>query len=248
MALYDKPVRLLMHDMVADLGIQRGDILTRERVMTWFRENYPLVKDGTIAAHLIILSTNARSRIHHRVRPGEDDLLFQLDSGRFRLYEEDSDPPPIYEREQTEADDEERPGVDERQASEFAYEADLQRFLVQNLPLIEPGLRLYEDEEGVKGVEFPAGRRFIDILAVDSADNLVVIELKVSRGYDRVVGQLLRYMAWIRKHHAEEGQTVRGIIVARDISEDLLLACSGVPRVELYEYELSVALRKINDD
>lgn len=247
MSLYEKPVRLLMHDMVADMGIQRGDILTRAQVMAWFRERYPRVKDGTIAAHLIILSTNAPSRIHHSVRPEQDDLLFQVNRSRFRLYEDGVDPAPIYEREQIEAEDDEDPGVDPRQASEFAYEADLQRFLAKNLALIEPGLRLYEDEEGVTGIEFPAGGRFIDVLAVDANENLVVIELKVSRGYDRVVGQLLRYMAWIRKHHAEESQAVRGMIVARDISEDLLLACSGVSEVELYEYELSVELRKVND-
>jgi RecB family endonuclease NucS len=89
------------------------------------------------------------------------------------------------------------------------------------------------------------GGRFIDILAVDSEKRLVVIELKVSRGYDRVVGQLLRYMAWIQKHHAEPGQAVRGIIAAREISDDLKLACSYLPAVSLYEYELSVSLRKV---
>ena len=66
------------------------------------------------------------------------------------------------------------------------------------------------------------GNRFIDILALDKDNNYVVIELKVSRGYDRVVGQILRYMGWLRKNQAESGQLVRGIIVAREISDDLL--------------------------
>ena len=69
----------------------------------------------------------------------------------------------------------------------------------QEPSVIEPGLQLYE-EEGITGVEFPAGGgRSIDILAVDDKKRLVVIELKVARGYDRAVGQLLRYMAWIEK-------------------------------------------------
>jgi hypothetical protein len=80
---------------------------------------------------------------------------------------------------------------------------------------------------------------------MDAEKRFVVIELKVSRGYDRVVGQLLRYMAWIHKHHAEPDQGVRGIVIAREISEDLKLACSLVPNVSLYEYALSVALQKI---
>jgi len=73
-----------------------------------------------------------------------------------------------------------------------------------------------------------------------------VIELKVSRGYDRVVGQLMRYMAWIRKNQAEAGQQVRGIIVAREISEDLWLACSLLADVKLLEYELSLKLKLVN--
>ena len=74
----------------------------------------------------------------------------------------------------------------------------------------------------------------------------VVIELKVSRGYDRVVGQLLRYMAWIQKNQAEAGQQVRGVIVAREISEDLLLACSLVPGIRLFEYEMSLKLKPVS--
>ena len=72
-----------------------------------------------------------------------------------------------------------------------------------------------------------------------------MIELKVSRGYDRTVGQLLRYVSWIKKNHAEPGQNVRGVIIAKQISEDLRLACSEVPGVSLFEYELSVKVKRI---
>jgi endonuclease len=122
--------------------------------------------------------------------------------------------------------------------SKFAYESDLRDFLARHLTIIEPGPQLYEDE-GITGVEFPVGGRFADLLAVDAQGCLVVIEIKVSRGYDRVVGQLLRYMAWIRAHQAEVGQGVRGMIIAREISEDLRLACSSISDVELFEYELA---------
>ncbi len=131
--------------------------------------------------------------------------------------------------------------------SEFAYEKDLQNFLARNLYLIEPGLSLYLEEE-ITGIEFPVGNRFIDILAVDKDGNYVVVELKVSRGYDRAVGQILRYMAWIRQYQAGEGIKVRGIIIARDISEDLLLACSAIDNVELYEYSLSITLKIIEPE
>ena len=245
MSIYDKPVRLLFKDMIKEQGIRKGDVIRREQFFTWFKQKYQKIKEGTISAHLLKMSTNAPSRIYYNVSPsGEDDLLFQINSRQFRLYDPSSDPIPIYEKRK---DGEPGPGDGQSEVSEFAYEKDLQNFLSKNLQKIEPGLRLYE-EEGISGIEFPVGDRFIDILALDKDDNYVVIELKVSRGYDRVVGQILRYMAWIKKNHAEKTQLVRGAIIAREISEDLLLACSEISKIDLYEYGLSVALRKINED
>ena len=41
--------------------------------------------------------------------------------------------------------------------SEFAYEHDLRDYLAKNLHLIEPGLKLYQDE-GMSGIQFPNRR------------------------------------------------------------------------------------------
>lgn len=244
MAIYQKPVKLLFQDLVKELSVQKSDILERDKIITWFRQKYPLVKQGTITAHLVRLSINATSRIHYNVdQNGKDDLFFQIDSKKYRLYDPASDPSPIY----TKSQEEEIIATEienSTEENEFAYERDLQHFLSKNLSIIEPGLTLYT-EEGITGLEFPVGNRFIDILAKDKNNNYVVIELKVSRGYDRVVGQILRYMAWIRKNHAEQNQQVRGVIIAREITEDLLLACSETQNVDLFEYNLSVTLRKI---
>jgi endonuclease len=247
MPMYEKPVRVLMRDMVEELVCQKEKIVSKDQVLNWFAEKYPKIKQGTISAHLIRFSTNAPSRLHYSARPGEEDLLFQIDGSHFRRFDPATDPAPIHEVSQASqnykpADGEE---AEPEGSNEFAYEADLRDFLARNLPLLERGLRLYEDE-GITGVEFPVGGRFVDILAVTPEKDYVVIELKVSRGYDRVVGQLLRYMAWIAKNHAEAQQKVRGIIIAREITPDLLLACSGLPNVELFEYQLSVSLRKVS--
>ena len=242
-SIYDKPVRILFEDMVKDLGISGRDVLTRDKVYAWFKEHYPKIKRSTVSAHLIKMSINANSRVHYNAGPA-DDLLFQIDSQQFRRYEPTDDPQPIYNRPTPlpeMQDEEDGDGV----SREFAYERDLQSFLAKNLHLIEQGLHLYYDDDGASGIEFPVDNRRVDILAVDQAQNYVVIELKVSRGYDRTVGQLLRYMAWIRQNHAEPEQDVRGIIIAREISDDLRLACSEVGKVSLYEYALSVALKPV---
>ena len=125
-------------------------------------------------------------------------------------------------------------------SSEFLLERELQLYLAKNLDRIEPGMRLYEDE-GIRGIEYEAGGgRRIGILAVDKAGALTVIELKVSKGYDRVVGQLMRYVNWARLTLAEPAQKVRGIIVCRHVSMDFQLACASLPDVELFEYQLTV--------
>jgi len=265
-SIYDKSVKELVSDFVgtfvpppaegpglpARTPLAEGGHFTRKEIRAWFVEHYPKIKTGTVNCHLIRMSTNVPSRAHHTLRSdGADDLLCQIDSSRFRLYDPNKDPDPIYpatgkgsETTPIDTDDE---NDQQEPSTEFAYEQDLRNYLVKNLPAIEPGLTLYEDED-VKGIEFPAGGRFIDILAVSAKNELVVIELKVSRGYDRVVGQLARYIAWIKKHQAEPEQHVRGIIVAREISEDLRLAFSVVPNVQLFEYELSLILKQVKMD
>lgn len=130
----------------------------------------------------------------------------------------------------------------EEHTVEFAYEHILRDYCAHNLPVIESGLSLY-DKDGSSGVEFPAGGRFIDILAVDSSGGFVVFEFKLSRGHERVVGQLLRYIGWVRQHLATSGERVRGIIIARHITEDLRLATTGQADIKLMEYELSIALK-----
>jgi len=246
MSIYAKPVRLLMKEMADEFALRPGQSFTRQQAIDWFAAHYPKIRRGTIHCHLIRLSTNAPTRVHYNAKPHEDDVFFQLDGSHFRLYNPAHDPAPIHQA--PAESDEQRPAEEDTEpagAAEFAYEADLRNYVAKNLTIIEPGLMLYEDE-GITGVEFPVGGRAIDILAVDADGALVVIELKVSRGYDRVVGQLARYMAWIQKNQAGSGQQVRGIIVARQISEDLLLACSLIPNVQLFEYELSLKLNPVS--
>ena len=242
-SIYNKPVWLLMKEMVESQNVKHGQILTKDEIRAWFQEHYSKIKDGTIAAHLLRMSVNAPSRIHYNAKP-DDDLFYQLDRSRFRLYDPENDPPPIYEKSEQGPSEEDLEEEIPNGSPEFAYEKDLQNYLSKNLELIEDGLKLFE-EDGINGVEFPVGGRFIDILATDSDGNYVVIELKVSRGYDRVVGQLLRYMTWIKHNHAEDGQSIRGVIVAREISEDLILACEAVNNIKLFEYELSIKLEEL---
>jgi hypothetical protein len=127
----------------------------------------------------------------------------------------------------------------------FVLEAQLRDFVAQNLrhvPISGQRIQLYEDASGRDGIEYPTGVGPADILAVDEAGNLFVFELKLDRGPDRALGQLARYMGWLKVNVAGEHQ-VFGVIVARSIDERLRYAVTVMPNVTLLEYEVEFRLR-----
>ena len=75
--------------------------------------------------------------------------------------------------------------------------------------------------------------------------NYVVIELKKGKSSDVVVGQILRYMGWIKEHLCEnDKQGVRGIIICRDRDERLDYALSMIKNiVEVRLYRVDFRLR-----
>lgn len=125
-------------------------------------------------------------------------------------------------------------------SSRFAAEADLRDYLSKNLPVIEEGLTLYEDDRG-SGLEYPIEGGRIDLLALDRNDHPVVIELKLSRGRKKALGQLLYYMAWVDKNLGKG--TSRGLILAREIPKELKLAVERTPGVSLLKYRLRVEVK-----
>ena len=135
--------------------------------------------------------------------------------------------------------------ADDETEQSFAFEAQLRDYLAHNLSIIEPGLRLYEND-GINGIEFSVEGGRIDILAVDQDSKLVVIELKLSKGRNKALGQLLYYMGWADKNHSS--RPCRGIIVAENISEELKTAVLRVPGVSLYEYKVSMTVEKVRPD
>lgn len=125
---------------------------------------------------------------------------------------------------------------------EFALESHLRDFLAKDLEHIEPGLKLYKSEER-NGVEFPVEGGRIDILAVDKEGRLVVVELKLSQGRNKVLGQILYYMGWVDAHLSNS--PCRGIIIASEISKELSTAVSRAPGIKLYRYKMSFSVEPV---
>ena len=68
LAIYDKPVRVLLQEMIEELAPQKGQRFSKEHAIAWFGERYPKIKRGTISAHLIRFSTNAPNRLHYSAK------------------------------------------------------------------------------------------------------------------------------------------------------------------------------------
>jgi hypothetical protein len=137
---------------------------------------------------------------------------------------------------------------DETEAgTKFALEEQLRDYLAENLGILEPGLSLWPVENG-DAVEFQVDEqgpsRRIDILAKDRGGLPVIIELKVSRGHEKTIGQALYYRAKIK--HRFSVERVRIFIVAAEISPELRAAASEVSDVLLFEYSLAVKVTAIS--
>jgi hypothetical protein len=133
----------------------------------------------------------------------------------------------------------------EAEETSFALEYQLRDFIAQNIsaiPVEGKRLRLYVDPTGRDGIEFPTAVGPIDILAVDEANAFVVFELKRARSPDQAIGQLSRYMGWL-KHTIGKDVEVRGVIVAKEITNNLRYAIAVIPNVSLFEYEINFQLK-----
>ncbi len=98
----------------------------------------------------------------------------------------------------------------------------LEDYLEKQVQILEKGLKLVKN-----GRQYPTEIGRIDLLAIDSNGRYVVIELKKDKLEDKVMGQTLRYMGWV-KGNLSKTMDVKGIIVGQEITEKLRYAKKGL--------------------
>lgn len=244
---------------------------TNAEIKLYIKNKYGQVNDNTINCTILICSVNRESRINWpenskpRIANSQYDFLYSTGRGQVELYN-----PSIHDQweiregadgrlvvcqlgtelmEKSTAhhlNDMLSPNGSDNDSLSFPLENHLRDFILRNLPSITidgETLRLFVDDDGKEGREYSTEVGRIDILAVDDNENFIVFELKLTKGIDNALGQLLRYMGWVKSKLAH-GKSVKGVIVADSIDEKLKYATSMVSDVSLFIYQVNFSLQK----
>lgn len=138
--------------------------------------------------------------------------------------------------------------VPEEPEQRFRLERHLHEFLVTNWEHTELGREwsIYSEQgDEMAGYEYPTGVGRIDILARHKTRPAwLVVELKRDRAADATLGQLLRYMGWVKRHLAAPHEEVLGLIIAPEADKNLIYALEGVDRhkIRLMRYRVEFHL------
>jgi RecB family endonuclease NucS len=127
----------------------------------------------------------------------------------------------------------------------FYMEKQLEDFIIENWESTQLGteLELIYEEGNLKSQQYRTDIGPIDILARSKVSGeYVVIELKKNQSSDDTVGQILRYMGWVREKLKDE--RVRGVIVAGKYDEKLDYARKMIPGLEVFIYEVNFSLKE----
>jgi len=262
MTKYSIPVWQMDLNVLNELGGDKRWVSLKE-INRKVHEAYPSekVKDVTIGLQLVFHSINHSSRFHSPSKQWIKKNLFKTDnSGRFMILSEDEkemfkkayklglgvvnksfysmeelkaaleNKEEILEANLEEAEEEFKPLPEYE--TEFTLEEQLESYIVSNWNSVDFGynLELY-------GRQYSTSVGIIDLLCIDKDSNdFVVIELKKGKESDKVLGQVQRYMGWVKKNLAKESQNVRGIIITGEYDERLSLAASTNTNIKIKYY------------
>jgi hypothetical protein len=269
MTKYSIPVWQMALNVLKELGGDKRWVSLKE-IKRKVHEAYPTekVKDSTINLQLSFHSINHSTRVHSPSKQWMRKPLFKTDnSRRFMILSEDEKVmfnkacqiglgvvnKPFYSMEELKTSLENKEEILEANLdeveeefkslpgykTEFALEEQLETYIVSNWSSVDFGhnLELY-------GRQYSTSVGIIDLLCIDKDNNdFVIIELKKGKESDKVLGQLQRYMGWVKKNLAKEGQNIRGIIITGEYDGRLSLAASTNPNIKIKYYGIKFWLK-----
>lgn len=209
-------------EVTSDYSYHPGEILPHRRAVGWYTKKIDRREMGDALRH----STGSIGTVSN-ITKYADEIELLIEGGK---------PPRVIATDETIED----PTV-------FALEKHLEDFLVQNWKQTELSKKydIFEEDGELVGQQYETDTGSIDILCISKDKKaLLVIELKKGRASDAVVGQIQRYMGYTKEELAEEGQAVKGIIIALEDDLRLKRALSVTKDIEFYTYRVSFQLMK----
>jgi hypothetical protein len=125
----------------------------------------------------------------------------------------------------------------------FSYESDLQKSLISQSEELFPEYQIFG--ESGEGIEYSINGKRIDLLLEDKKSNsILAIELKAGKADFKVFGQMSMYLQLLDERFF--GKKIKGIIIANEIDESLIIASKRDQNIELMTYKMELNLKKIN--
>lgn len=209
-------------EVLNNYSFHKEDILPHRRTVKW----YPLVVERSSMSDSLKNSTGSIGTISEITKYIEE--IEGLIEGK--------KPPTLISTDETVED-----------ASVFALEKHLEDFLVKNWKQTELGklYDVYQEDGELVGQQYPSDTGPIDILAISKDKRtLLVVELKKGRASDNVVGQIQRYMGYVKEELAENNQQVKGVIIGLEDDLRIKRALAVTSNIEFYRYQVSFKLFK----
>jgi restriction system protein len=212
-------------EVISDYEFIKGEILPHRRRVKW----YPNTIDRSLMSDALKNSTGSIGTVSNITKYADE--IEKLLSGNIpsTIFSTDSNVENV---------------------SEFALEKHLEDFLVKNWNQTDLGKEfdIYQEDGELVGQQYPSDTGPIDILAISKdKKTLLVVELKKGRVSDTVVGQIQRYMGYVKDELAETNQIVKGIIIGSEDDNKIRRALSVTVNIEFYRYQVSFKLFKSNN-
>jgi len=209
-------------EIIEDYSYHAGEILPHRRGVRW----YPKILPRSLMTQELQYSTGSIGTVSNVSKYAEEI------EGLIK----DNRPPKLFSTDETIED----PKV-------FALEKHLEDFLVENWNQTRLGKKydIFEEDGELVGQQYPSDTGPIDILAISKDQKqILVVELKKGRASDVVIGQIQRYMGFVKDELSEEGQIVKGVIIALEEDKRIRRALSVTTNIDFYTYKVSF---KLND-
>ena len=211
-------------EVISDYEFIKGDILPHRRRVKW----YPNTIDRSLMSDALKNSTGSIGTVSNITKYADEIEKLLTGNVPSTIFSTDSNVESV---------------------SEFALEKHLEDFLVKNWNQTDLGKEfdIYQEDGELVGQQYPSDTGPIDILAISKdKQTLLVVELKKGRVSDTVVGQIQRYMGYVKDELAEPNQVVKGIIIGSEDDNKIRRALSVTVNIEFYKYQVSFKLFRGN--